>query len=75
MTLILKDKPLYEKIYHIERLLNYIKSTFDIDITFDNRKTNNYKLIIDGKAFGFNDYNGVINALKFVIACGEHEEN
>jgi hypothetical protein len=73
MKLILKEKPIYDKINTIKDLLNYIQFHYDIDITFDNRQTNNYKLIVFDKTFGFNDYNGVINALKFLITCGDEK--
>lgn len=73
MKLILKEKQSYDKINTIKDLLNYIQFNYDIDITFDNRQTNNYKLIVFDKTFVFNDYNGVINALKFLITCGDEK--
>ena len=53
MKLILKEKQVYEKINTIKDLLNYIQFNYDIDITFDNRQTNNYKLIVFDKIFVF----------------------
>ena len=73
MKLILKEHQIYEKINIIKDLLNYIEFNFDIDVTFDNRQTNNYKLIVFDKTFVFNDYNGVINSLKFLITCGDEK--
>lgn len=73
MKLILKEHLIYDKINTIKDLLNYIQFNYDIDITFDNRQTNNYKLIVFDKTFIFNDYNGVINALKFLITCGDEK--
>ena len=73
MKLILKEKQVYEKINAIKDLLNYIQFNYDIDITFDNRQTNNYKLIVFDKTFVFNDYNGVINALNLLITCGDEK--
>jgi len=73
MKLILKEKQVYEKINVIKDLLNYIQREFDLDITFDNRVTNHYKLIAFNKTFEFNDYNGVINALNFLIICGDEK--
>lgn len=73
MKLILKEKQSYDKINTIKDLLNYIQFNYDIDITFDNRQTNNYKLIVFDKTFVFNDYNGVINALKLLITCGDEK--
>ena len=73
MKLILKEKQVYEKINVIKDLLNYIQFTYDIDITFDTRQTNNYKLIVFDKTFVFNDYNGVINALNLLITCGDEK--
>lgn len=45
----------------------------DIDITFDNRITNHYKLIVFNKTFEFNIYDDVINALNFLITCGDEK--
>ena len=73
MKLILKEHQIYEKINTIRDLLGYIQFNYDIDVTFDNRQTNNYKLIVFDKTFVFNDYNGVINALKFLITCGDEK--
>lgn len=73
MKLILKEKQVYDKINTIKDLLNYIQFHYDIDVTFDNRQTNNYKLIVFDKTFSFNDYNEVINALKFLITCGDEK--
>ena len=73
MKLILKEHQTYKKINIIKDLLNYIEFNFDINVTFDNRQTNNYKLIAFDKTFVFNDYNGVINALKFLITCGDEK--
>lgn len=71
MKLILKEHKTYDKINTIKELLSYIEGHFYLDITFDNRATNHYKLIIYNKTFEFNDYNGVINALKFLITIGD----
>ena len=71
MKLILKEHQVYDKVNDISDLLKYIEFNFDLDITFDNRQTNNYKLIIGEKSFGFSTYNDVINALKFLIESGE----
>ena len=73
MKLILKEKQVYDKINTIIDLLNYIQFHYDIDVTFDNRQTNNYKLIVFDKTFTFNDYNSVINALNFLITCGDEK--
>ena len=73
MKLILKEHQIYEKINTIRDLLSYIQFHYDIDVTFDNRQTNNYKLIVFDKTFVFNDYNGVINALNFLITCGDEK--
>ena len=54
-------------------MLNYIQFNYDIDVTFDNRVTNHYKLIAFDKTFEFNNYNDVINALKFLITCGDEK--
>ena len=52
----------------------YTVSVFNFNtFSFDNRQTNNYKLIVFDKTFVFNDYNGVINALKFLITCGDEK--
>jgi len=71
MKLILKEHQVYDKVNDISDLLKYIEFNFDLDITFDNRETNNYKLIIGERSFGFSTYNDVINALKFLIESGE----
>ena len=71
MKLILREHQVYDKVNDISDLLKYIEFNFDLDITFDNRQTNNYKLIIGEKSFGFSTYNDVINALKFLIESGE----
>lgn len=71
MKLILKEHQVYDKVNDISDLLKYIEFNFDLDITFDNRQTNNYKLIIGERSFGFSTYNDVINALKFLIESGE----
>lgn len=73
MKLILKEHKTYEKINTIKDLLNYIQYHYDLDVTFDNRQTNNYKLIVFEQTFVFNDYNGVINALQFLICCGDNK--
>ena len=73
MKLILKEKPVYDKINIIKEKLEYIQYNYDIDVTFDNRQVNNYKLIVFNKTFTFNDYNGVINALNFLITCGDEK--
>lgn len=73
MKLILKEKQLYEKINVIKDLLNYIQFNYDIDVTFDNRATNHYKLIVFDKTFEFSTYNDVINALNFLITCGDEK--
>ena len=74
MKLILKEHQVYDKINDISDLLKYIEFNFDVDITFDNREVNNYKLIIGDKSFGFSTYNDVINALQFLIESGETSE-
>ena len=74
MKLILKEHQVYDKINDISDLLRYIEFNFNVDITFDNREVNNYKLIIGGKSFGFSTYNDVINALQFLIESGETSE-
>lgn len=73
MNLILKEKQVYDKVNTIKDLLNYIQFNYDIDITFDNRITNHYKLIVFNKTFEFNNYNDVINALNFLITCGDEK--
>lgn len=73
MKLILKEKQTYDKVNVIKDLLNYIQLNYDIDITFDNRITNHYKLIVFNKTFEFNNYNDVINALNFLITCGDEK--
>lgn len=73
MKLILKERQVYDKINIIKDLLTYIQFHYDIDVTFDNRQTNNYKLIVFNKSFGFNNYNDVINALNFLITCGDEK--
>ena len=73
MKLILKEKQTYDKINTIKDLLNYIQFNYDIDITFDNRITNQYKLIVFDKTFVFNNYNDVISALNFLITCGDEK--
>ena len=73
MKLILKEKQAYDKINTIKDLLNYIQFNYDIDVTFDNRITNHYKLIVFNKIFEFNTYDDVINALKFLITCGDEK--
>ena len=73
MKLILKEKQTYDKINTIKDLLNYIQFNYDIDITFDNRITNHYKLIVFNKIFEFNIYDDVINALNFLITCGDEK--
>ena len=73
MKLILKEKQTYDKINTIKDLLNYIQFNYDIDITFDNRITNQYKLIVFNKTFEFNIYDDVINALNFLITCGDEK--
>lgn len=74
MKLILKEHQVYDKINDISDLLRYIEFNFNVDITFDNREVNNYKLIIGERSFGFSTYNDVINALKFLIESGETSE-
>ena len=73
MNLILKEKQTYDKVNIIKDLLNYIQSNYDIDITFDNRITNHYKLIAFDKTLEFNNYNDVINALNLLITCGDEK--
>ena len=73
MKLILKEKQSYDKLNTIKDLLNYIQFNYDIDITFDNRITNHYKLIVFDKTFEFNNYNDVINALNLLITCGDEK--
>ena len=73
MKLILKEKQTYDKVNIIKDLLNYIQFNYDIDVTFDNRVTNYYKLIVFNKTFAFNNYNDVINALNFLITCGDEK--
>ena len=73
MKLILKEKQTYDKVNIIKDLLNYIQFNYDIDITFDNRITNHYKLIVFNKTFEFNTYDDVINALNFLITCGDEK--
>lgn len=73
MKLILKEKQTYDKVNIIKDLLNYIQFNYDIDVTFDNRITNHYKLIVFNKIFEFNNYNDVINALQFLITCGDEK--
>ena len=73
MRLILKEKQTYEKINVIKDLLIYIQYNYDINITFDNRQTNHYKLIVFNKTFEFNNCNDVINALQFLITCGDEK--
>ena len=73
MELILKENHIYGKLSIIRDLLNYIQFNYDIDVTFDNRQTNNYKLIVFDKTFEFNTYDDVINALKFLITCGDEK--
>ena len=73
MKLILKEKQTYDKINTIKDLLNYIQFNYDIDITFDNRITNHYKLIVFDKTFEFNNYNDAINALNLLITCGDEK--
>ena len=73
MKLILKEKQTYDKINTIKDLLNYIQFNYDIDVTFDNRITNHYKLIVFNKIFEFNTYDDVINALNFLITCGDEK--
>ena len=74
MKLILKEHQVYDKINDISDLLRYIEFNFNVDITFDNREVNNYKLIIGERSFGFSTYNDVINALQFLIESGETSE-
>ena len=73
MKLILKEKQIYDKVNTIKDLLNYIQFNYDIDVTFDNRITNQYKLIVFDKTFVFNNYNDVISALNFLITCGDEK--
>ena len=73
MKLILTEKQSYDKLNTIKDLLNYIQFNYDIDITFDNRITNHYKLIVFNKIFEFNIYDDVINALNFLITCGDEK--
>ena len=73
MNLILKEKQTYDKVNIIKDLLNYIQFNYDIDITFDNRITNHYNLIVFDKTFEFNNYNDVINALNLLITCGDEK--
>ena len=73
MKLILKEKQTYDKINIIKDLLNYIQFNYDIDVTFDNRVTNHYKLIVFNKTFEFNTYDDVINTLNFLITCGDEK--
>ena len=73
MELILKEHHIYGKLSIIRDLKNYIKFNYDIDVTFDNRQTNNYKLIVFDKTFEFNTYDDVINALNFLITCGDEK--
>ena len=73
MKLILKEKQTYEKINVIRDLLNYIQFNYDLDITFDNRVTNHYKLIVFNNTFSFSTYNDVINCLKFIITSADNK--
>lgn len=73
MKLILKEKQIYDKVNTIKDLLNYIQFNYDIDVIFDNRITNQYKLIVFNKTFVFNNYNDVINALNFLITCADEK--
>ena len=73
MRLILKEKQTYEKINVIRDLLNYIQFNYDLDVTFDNRVTNHYKLIVFNNTFSFSTYNDVINCLKFIITSADNK--
>ena len=73
MKLILKEKQTYEKINVIRDLLNYIEYNYDLDIIFDNRVTNHYKLIVFNNTFSFSTYNDVINCLKFIITSADNK--
>lgn len=73
MKLILKEKQVYDKINIVKDLLIYIQYHYDLDITFDNRQTNHYKLIVFEQSFSFSTYNDVINCLKFIIACADNK--
>lgn len=73
MKLILKEKQTYEKINVIRDLLNYIEYNYELDITFDNRITNHYKLIVFNNTFSFSTYNDVINCLKFIITSADNK--
>ena len=73
MKLILKEQHIYGKLNIIRDFLNYIQFNYDIDVTFDNRITNHYKLIVFNKTFEFNTYDDVINALNFLITCGDEK--
>ncbi len=73
MKLILKEKQTYEKINVIKDLLNYIEYNYELDITFDNRVTNHYKLIVFNNTFSFSTYNDVINCLKFIITSADNK--
>ena len=73
MKLILKEKQTYEKINVIRDLLNYIQFNYDLDVTFDNRVTNHYKLIVFNNTFSFSTYNDVINCLKFIITSADNK--
>ena len=85
MKLILKEKQTYDKINVIKDLLNYIQFNYDIDVTFDNRITNHYKYILNLSKFNLSwiiirflkflaeKFDDVINALKFLITCGDEK--
>lgn len=57
---LIRNKKTLEKIQIIEK---YIK---ELNLDFDNTKSNQYELIYNNNRYAFNTYDGVINALKLI---------
>lgn len=74
MKLILKERPLDNKIYQIQELMWTLEDTYKVSLIFDNTYPNHYKLIYNDVSFEFNTYSGVINALNLLINVKGGEE-
>ena len=58
----------YEKLRIVIEMIKYIEETYNLEIDFDRRYANHYKLLMFGKEFTFNTYDSVLSALELIIA-------
>lgn len=57
----------YEKLRIVIDKMKYIEDNFDINLVFDRRHPNHYKIIMFNKVYTFNTYDSVISALDLMI--------